>query len=140
MVPPIILFLAKHPVVSKFDLSSITKLISGAAPLGDSLTEEVMERLKAPVCQGKIVHVWVLLVRYKKWYMNLEYDVLMIDGCGQKFINLQTFFDYFLQDSQIYFDVFCPYPLFYVGRYWFSLQNWWKCAKQKRKQNNRVRT
>ncbi|XP_063426390.1 uncharacterized protein LOC134710116 [Mytilus trossulus] len=52
LVPPIILFLAKHPVVSKFDLSSITKLISGAAPLGDSLTEEVMERLKAPVCQG----------------------------------------------------------------------------------------
>lgn len=52
LVPPIILFLAKHPVVSKFDLSSITKLISGAAPLGDGLTEEVMHRMNAPVVQG----------------------------------------------------------------------------------------
>jgi non-ribosomal peptide synthetase component E (peptide arylation enzyme) len=53
LVPPIILFLAKHPVVSKFDLSSITKLISGAAPLGDGLTEEVMHRMNAPVVQGQ---------------------------------------------------------------------------------------
>ncbi|XP_067681240.1 uncharacterized protein [Haliotis asinina] len=51
-VPPMILFLAKHPVVSKFDLSNLKYVISGAAPLGEGLTHEFMNRVKAPVFQG----------------------------------------------------------------------------------------
>jgi hypothetical protein len=34
LVPPIILGLAKHPIVDKFDLSSLKAIVSGAAPLG----------------------------------------------------------------------------------------------------------
>ena len=34
LVPPIIIFLAKHPVVDQFDISSMTNIISAAAPLG----------------------------------------------------------------------------------------------------------
>lgn len=51
-VPPIVLFLAKHPVVSKFDLSSIKFMISGAAPLGEALTIECQNRLGFPIYQG----------------------------------------------------------------------------------------
>ncbi|KAJ8308526.1 hypothetical protein KUTeg_013400, partial [Tegillarca granosa] len=52
IVPPIVVFMAKHPVVSKFDLSSLKRVVSGAAPLGEAITHEFMDRLKAPVTQG----------------------------------------------------------------------------------------
>lgn len=35
--PPVVLALAKHPVVSKYDLSSMKWMNSGAAPLGKDL-------------------------------------------------------------------------------------------------------
>ncbi|GFS23347.1 4-coumarate--CoA ligase [Elysia marginata] len=44
LVPPLILFMAKHPVVSKFDLTSIVEVLSGAAPLGEELTKEFTNR------------------------------------------------------------------------------------------------
>ncbi|EQK97363.1 AMP-dependent synthetase/ligase [Ophiocordyceps sinensis CO18] len=50
--PPIILLLSKHPVVEKFDLSSIRFVNSGAAPLSRELVVEVWERLKIGVKQG----------------------------------------------------------------------------------------
>ncbi|XP_063912263.1 uncharacterized protein LOC135129111 [Zophobas morio] len=43
IVPPIILFLAKSPLVQKYDLSSVDDVISGAAPLTKEL-EELAER------------------------------------------------------------------------------------------------
>jgi acyl-coenzyme A synthetase/AMP-(fatty) acid ligase len=36
-VPPIVLALAKHPVVDNFDLSKLRVIVSGAAPLGSEL-------------------------------------------------------------------------------------------------------
>lgn len=41
MVPPIALALAKHPLARKYDLSSITGMGCGAAPLGREVCEEV---------------------------------------------------------------------------------------------------
>ncbi len=52
VVPPIILALAKHPVVAKFDLSSLRLLFSGAAPLGRELAQACSERLRIKVVQG----------------------------------------------------------------------------------------
>lgn len=52
VVPPIVLALAKHPLVAKYDLSSVNLINSGAAPLGDALQQAASERLKAPVQQG----------------------------------------------------------------------------------------
>ncbi|XP_062574129.1 uncharacterized protein LOC134235966 [Saccostrea cucullata] len=52
IVPPIVLFLGKHPMVSKFDLSNLNTMTSGAAPLGEGLTHEVMKRLNAVIRQG----------------------------------------------------------------------------------------
>ncbi|KAI1720169.1 AMP-binding enzyme domain-containing protein [Ditylenchus destructor] len=45
LVPPVLLFLAKSPVISKYDLSSIKFIMTGAAPAGAELCDEVMKRL-----------------------------------------------------------------------------------------------
>ena len=52
LVPPIVLALAKHPVVEKFDLASVTDIFSGAAPLGGELAEEAAKRVGCRVGQG----------------------------------------------------------------------------------------
>jgi acyl-CoA synthetase (AMP-forming)/AMP-acid ligase II len=51
LVPPIVLALAKHPLVAKYDLSSVETIGSGAAPLGADLQRAASERV-APVRQG----------------------------------------------------------------------------------------
>ncbi len=52
VVPPVVLALAKHPLVDNFDLSSLESLFSGAAPLGAELASEASERLGCEVVQG----------------------------------------------------------------------------------------
>ncbi len=52
VVPPIILALAKHPVVAKYDLSSLRWVSSGAAPLGQELSQACADRLHVRVSQG----------------------------------------------------------------------------------------
>lgn len=41
LVPPVVVALAKHPVVKEFDLGSVEGIGSGAAPLGREVCEEV---------------------------------------------------------------------------------------------------
>ncbi|KAH8885249.1 acetyl-CoA synthetase-like protein [Thozetella sp. PMI_491] len=50
--PPIVLAFGKHPLVDKYDLTSLKVLHSAAAPLTRELTEAVWDRLKIPVKQG----------------------------------------------------------------------------------------
>ena len=52
VVPPVILLLGKHPVINKYDLSSLRMLNSGAAPLTHELVEAVYKRLRVPIKQG----------------------------------------------------------------------------------------
>src|ERR1700710_2487372 len=52
VVPPVLLLLAKHPVVSKFDISSLRMVNSGAAPLTKELIDSVNQRFKLPIKQG----------------------------------------------------------------------------------------
>ncbi len=52
LVPPILVGLAKHPIVDQYDLSSLIELFSGAAPLGQALATEVRERIGCRVVQG----------------------------------------------------------------------------------------
>jgi acyl-CoA synthetase (AMP-forming)/AMP-acid ligase II len=52
VVPPVMQFLAGHPMVDAHDLSSIELIGCGAAPLGAALETKVSERLKCPVAQG----------------------------------------------------------------------------------------
>ncbi|MCJ1384106.1 hypothetical protein MMC17_007222 [Xylographa soralifera] len=52
IVPPVVLLLGKHPIVDKYDLSSLRMLNSGAAPLTKELVDSVYQRLKVPIKQG----------------------------------------------------------------------------------------
>ena len=51
-VPPVVLALAKHPIVEQYDLSSVVQIFSGAAPLGAELAAEAAARVKCDVVQG----------------------------------------------------------------------------------------
>ena len=52
LVPPVVLLLAKSPVVSNYDLSSLRMMNSGAAPLTRDIVDAVYKRLKVPIKQG----------------------------------------------------------------------------------------
>jgi acyl-CoA synthetase (AMP-forming)/AMP-acid ligase II len=52
VAPPIVLALAKHPLVDNYDLSSLKSIFSGAAPLDASLERACAERLGCEVIQG----------------------------------------------------------------------------------------
>ena len=52
VVPPLVLLLSKHPVVDKYDLSSLRMMNSGAAPLTREIVDALHKRLKVPVKQG----------------------------------------------------------------------------------------
>ncbi len=52
LVPPIILALAKHPLVDQYDLSSLRYVNSGAAPLPEPVARQCAERLNVIVRQG----------------------------------------------------------------------------------------
>jgi acyl-CoA synthetase (AMP-forming)/AMP-acid ligase II len=52
VVPPIVLALAKHPVVDDYDLSSLRVITSAAAPLGGELARSCADRLGCRVKQG----------------------------------------------------------------------------------------
>ena len=52
LVPPIVLALAKHPMVDQFDTSSLNLVFSGAAPLGAEVALEAAGRIGCDVVQG----------------------------------------------------------------------------------------
>ena len=52
LVPPIVLALAKHPIVDRYDLSKLKSVVSGAAPLSTELANELTDRLGVEVLQG----------------------------------------------------------------------------------------
>jgi acyl-CoA synthetase (AMP-forming)/AMP-acid ligase II len=55
VAPPILLALAKHPLVDKYDLSSLTSILSGAAPLDEQLALAVQDRLRKGADTGVTV-------------------------------------------------------------------------------------
>ena len=52
IVPPVALALAKHPLVDKYDLSSVEQVFSGAAPLGAEVSDAVAKRIDCISVQG----------------------------------------------------------------------------------------
>ncbi|HEY5987431.1 MAG TPA: AMP-binding protein, partial [Streptosporangiaceae bacterium] len=52
LVPPIVLLLAKSPMVERYDVSSVRSVLSGAAPLDANIARMLAERLGARVSQG----------------------------------------------------------------------------------------
>jgi 4-coumarate--CoA ligase len=52
VAPPMVVALAKHPIVADYDLSSLRAINSGAAPLSAELALECSERVGCEVVQG----------------------------------------------------------------------------------------
>ena len=52
IVPPIVLKMARDPMIDKFDLSSLKVVFCGAAPLGPDLSRECTERVGCGIRQG----------------------------------------------------------------------------------------
>lgn len=52
VAPPIVVALAKHPLVDEYDLSSLRQVISGAAPMSAELAQEAATRMGCEVVQG----------------------------------------------------------------------------------------
>jgi acyl-CoA synthetase (AMP-forming)/AMP-acid ligase II len=55
VAPPIVLALAKHPMVDQFDLSSLRSITSGAAPLDEALAQAAQDRLRKGAADGVVV-------------------------------------------------------------------------------------
>jgi acyl-CoA synthetase (AMP-forming)/AMP-acid ligase II len=55
VAPPIVLALAKHPLVDQYDLSSLTSVTSGAAPLDEQLALAAEQRLRKGADTGVTV-------------------------------------------------------------------------------------
>ena len=55
VAPPILLALAKHPLVDQYDLSSLESILSGAAPLDEQLALAVEQRLRKGADTGVTV-------------------------------------------------------------------------------------
>ena len=54
LVPPLVIFLAKSPIVKKFDLSSVIATISAAAPLSKETEQDACEVLgESDIFQGR---------------------------------------------------------------------------------------
>ena len=52
LVPPIVLGLAKHPAVDKYEFSALRVILCGAAPLGGPVAQEAAGRLGCTIVQG----------------------------------------------------------------------------------------
>ena len=67
LVPPLMIFLAKHPLVEKYDLSALKDVISGAAPLGGEVAKALQQRLPnvSYVRQGKTTSSYGFFVKHR---------------------------------------------------------------------------
>ncbi|XP_041365922.1 4-coumarate--CoA ligase 3-like isoform X2 [Gigantopelta aegis] len=52
LVPPLIVFLAKEPKVGPSELTHVTGILCGAAPLGKGVTAELEKKCNAPIIQA----------------------------------------------------------------------------------------
>lgn len=65
VVPPLVLALAKNPILQHFDLSSIRLVLSGAAPLGKDLEQALRARLpNAVLGQVSFLHSYSSITYY----------------------------------------------------------------------------
>ena len=64
VVPPIIVFLAKSPLIQKYDISSLKVVFCGAAPLTEDTERDFETKIKtATIRQGRIVGIMYVYIR-----------------------------------------------------------------------------
>lgn len=64
LVPPVALFLTKHPMVEKYDLSSVKTIVCAAAHLSDEIEKALLKRFPnvTSVRQGKVEKIHHLFI------------------------------------------------------------------------------
>jgi len=72
-VPPTILQLAKDPLVSKYDFSTVRMINSGAAPLTKELVNSMYNRLHIPIKQGYGLSETSPTTHMQKWSDCMQY-------------------------------------------------------------------
>ncbi|KAK8048803.1 Photinus-luciferin 4-monooxygenase (ATP-hydrolyzing) [Apiospora phragmitis] len=131
--PPIILGFAKHPIVDKYDLSSLKWLNSGAAPLTAELVDAVWERLTIPTKQGyglsetaPVTHMQSVLewAKFKgsvgPLMANMEAKVVDLDGRsyqldGELWVKGPNVFQGYLNRPELAKDTFSECGFFKTG-------------------------
>jgi 4-coumarate--CoA ligase len=120
VAPPVVLLLSKHPVVEKYDLSSIRMMNSGAAPLTKELVNDVYQRTKLKVKQGyglsetsptthtqqwdvwqsTVGSVGVLLPNMTAKYMSPEETEVPVGEVGELWLKGPNIFKGYLNNKQ----------------------------------------
>jgi 4-coumarate--CoA ligase len=88
IVPPMVLLLAKHPAVEKYDLSSLRMTNSGAAPLTRELVEAVYKRKGVRVKQGyglSETSPTIFQQRWQDWNVGIGSTGRMVPNLLAKF-------------------------------------------------------
>lgn len=67
VVPPILVLFAKQPLVDRYDVSSLKGMCSAAAPLSESLIDQVYERLGTPVKQAYGISETSPAITVQRW-------------------------------------------------------------------------
>ncbi|XP_025157251.1 4-coumarate--CoA ligase 1 [Harpegnathos saltator] len=92
LVPPLMVFLAKHPLVDKYDLSSVKVIACGAAPLSEEIYEAVTKRLNVPVIkQGYGLTETTLSVLWSTGDKAKPGSFMLAPGMSAKIIPLGEF-------------------------------------------------
>ena len=79
IVPPLVLFLAKHPLVDKFDLSSLVEVTSGAAPLGKEMEDAVRKRFPKVIMKQGLLAVLIVttaVVFCSHYFQKISYTLV----------------------------------------------------------------
>ncbi|ETI28852.1 hypothetical protein G647_01304 [Cladophialophora carrionii CBS 160.54] len=88
IVPPIVLLLCKHPVVEKYDLSSLRMTNSGAAPLTRELVEGLYARKGVKVKQGyglSETAPTIFMQKWEEWRSAIGTTGVMVPNLEAKF-------------------------------------------------------
>lgn len=88
IVPPIVLLLCKHPVVDKYDLSSLRMTMSGAAPLTKDLVESLYKRKRVRVKQGyglSETSPTIFIQRWEDWFRTVGSTGWLVANMQAKF-------------------------------------------------------
>jgi hypothetical protein len=62
LVPPVVLFMAKSPLVEEYDLSSVKRGHCGAASLPTHVMSDFMKRLKIPEMRQGAYYGYVVVI------------------------------------------------------------------------------
>lgn len=143
VVPPVVLMLAKSPVVENYDLSSIRMMNSGAAPLTKDIVETLWQKRKLKVKQGyglsetsptthtqkwddwqtTIGSVGVLLANQTAKYMNEKEEEVPVGQTGELWLKGPNVFQGYLNNEEGTKNALTPDGYFKTGDVGYQDEN-----------------